>query len=249
VYLAEILEETSRRLASEHLESADSVLPSIAAPRHRWKFHPIPGERNRKNDTLIPTSARIATATATASADRCHSLAVVAQSLSLPPKAFIPSLCLRVWECGASGCVLHLPFFFSNAHSSPRISQHGSIQRRLARHERCFKRQRSRRVEASQQAIQNRATKGHRQKEKARPQSPPANPNHLKYSGHNTNLLPRRHTVRMSRREGTRSSHWAHPTSPNIVKNSQGSVDFLSTSSTSVLSRAQPSLIPRQQHY
>jgi hypothetical protein len=206
---------------------------------------PFPGERNRRNDTSIPTPARIATA----SVDRSHTLAVVAQSFSLPPQAFIPSLCLRVWACGASGCVLHLPNLFSNARSTACINHYGSIQRRLARHERCFKRQRSRRVEASQQAIQNRATKGHRQKEKARPQSPPANPNHLKYSGHNTNLLPRRHTVRMSRREGTRSSHWAHPTSPNIVKNSQGSVDFLSTSSTSVLSRAQPSLIPRQQHY
>lgn len=176
---------------------------------------------------------------------RCPSpLAVVAQSLSLLLKTFILSLCLRVWECGASGCVLHLLFLFSNAHSSPHIIHHGSIQRCLARHERCFKRQRPRRVEASQQAIQNRTTKDHRQKEKARSQSPSTKSDTSLIAGHDTNLSSRRHTVRNSRPRGTRSSHWAHLTSPNYVKNSQGSVDFRSTSSTSVLSQAQPSLIP-----
>lgn len=64
MYLAEVLEETSRRLASEGLESTDSVLPSIATHHTGIAGNfalPFPGERNRKNDTLLTTSARLAT--------------------------------------------------------------------------------------------------------------------------------------------------------------------------------------------
>jgi len=60
--------------------------------------------------------------------------------------------------------------------------------------------------------------------------------------GHDTDLSSRRLTVRMYR-AGTRFSHWAHPILPSCVKKSQGSVDSLSTLSTSVLSQAQPSPI------
>ena len=241
MYLAEVLEETSRRLASEGLESTDSVLPIIAT-HHTGIAGNLRSPSLERETERTTSSLQLRRNFPVA---RCPSpLAVVAQSLSLLLKTFILSLCLRVWECGASGCVLHLLFLFSNAHSSPHIIHHGSIQRCLARHERCFKRQRPRRVEASQQAIQNRTTKDHRQKEKARSQSPSTKSDTSLIAGHDTNLSSRRHTVRNSRPRGTRSSHWAHLTSPNYVKNSQGSVDFRSTSSTSVLSQAQPSLIP-----
>lgn len=214
-------------------------MPSIAT---QPPFPFLPGERHGKNDTSLPTPPR----TATASVDRCHSLAVVAQSLSLPPKAFIPSFCVCVLGSVALLVVFCIFLSSSLTHTVHFASNHhGSIQRRLTRHERCFKRQRSRRVEASQQAVQDRTTKDHRQKEKTRHQSPPNNPFHFKQLAMTLTLSPRQHTeIRKNRRKGTPFSRWAHRISPSYAKKSQGSVAFLSTSSTSVSSRARPSLVP-----